>query len=363
VPPLRSTRAVAIVCALALATASCSGDDPATDAGPSLAPTSTTAAVESPTTTIARSTTSVDEPSAGSSTTSTGATTSISTTTTGAATVDLRDGRPYEVETLTLTLADDTRPTTPLAGEPLPSRTLPTSLWVPITDRPVPLIVFSHGFGATPAKFERMLGAWAGAGYAVAAPTFPLTNDLITPEERIIGDVASQPGDVSFVLDQVLASELGDRLDRSHLAAAGLSLGGLTTYIAAIDESTRDDRFSAAIVMAAVPPGDSFRPHDIPVLVMHGEFDPLVPLDMATSTAARLTGPAYSVTMLGGFHADPFEDAEDNTVFPDSERFHPVVDATTIAFWDVFLAPVPADPSEIFAAADREGVSTVTSRR
>lgn len=269
---------------------------------------------------------------------------------------------PYEFEIVSLPLVDDTRPTVPLSGEQVPSRSLPTTLYLPVTDEPVPLVVFSHGYGASPAKFDRLLGAWAVAGYAVAAPAFPLTSDLIEGPERALGDVVNQPADVVFVLDQVLAGEYAARIDPDRVAAAGLSLGGLTTYLAAVDVASRDSRFVAALVMAAVPPGESFVAHDMPILVMHGELDPVVPAATADAVLAGLTGPAYGVTMLGGFHAEPFEDEEENPAFPDRERFHPVVDATTTAFWDTYLLPDPSAEDGIAAAGDRPGITRFVGR-
>ncbi|HET7352621.1 MAG TPA: hypothetical protein VFJ11_01055, partial [Gaiellaceae bacterium] len=54
-----------------------------------------------------------------------------------------------------------------------------THLWYPPAvdgNRPWPLVVFGHGFATTPFRYERLLRAWAAAGYLVAAPVFPLGN-------------------------------------------------------------------------------------------------------------------------------------------------------------------------------------------
>jgi hypothetical protein len=88
----------------------------------------------------------------------------------------------------------------------------------------------------------------------------------------------------------------------------------------------------------------------------------VVPLAVAESASARLACPVYTVTLLGGFHAEPFEDAEDNTAFPDRAVFHPIVDTTTIAFWDTHLAADPSAAGEITDAADQQGISTIVSR-
>src|SRR5262249_48913050 len=87
------------------------------------------------------------------------------------------------------TFVDASRPTPangsyPGAGE----RTLATRLWY--LERPVrslaacgadggpcALVVLAHGFGGSTARFDAFGRALAAAGYVVAAPAFPLTND------------------------------------------------------------------------------------------------------------------------------------------------------------------------------------------
>ncbi len=310
----------------------------------------------------ASTTTVVDPATSPPMTVATTASATVTTTSPTTTSVGPRSVRPYDVEVVELPLVDTSRDTEGVDGEVVAGRALPTTLYLPEVDGAVPLIVFSHGFGASPAKFERLLGAWAAAGYAVAAPAFPLTSDLIDPAERAPGDVVNQPGDVVFLLDQLLDSEFSDRLDSDRLAAAGLSLGGLTTYIAAIDESTRDPRFTAAVVMAAVPPGDSFTPHLMPVMIMHGELDPVAPVASADAVFAELLGPAYEVTMLGAFHAEAFEDEEENAVFPDREQFHPIVDSTTTAFWDTYLLAEPTAEPGIAEAGEQTGITRFVAR-
>lgn len=352
--PPRPTAVVltALVCALAACGGSGSTGEsttaPTTTAPSSTAPSSTapaSTAPAAPATTAAPTTdapTTVPEPTA-------------------APPADLRDGRPYTIETVTLTFVDETRPTVS-AAETVPARTLETTLLLPVTDGPVPLVVFSHGYGGHPSKFDRLLTSWAEAGYAVAAPAFPLTNDTVEESLRVIGDGANQPADVVFVLDQLLDSEYAGRFDTDRIAAAGLSLGGFTTYLAAVDANTGDERFSSAIVMGAVPPGPDFIPRNIPVMVMHGELDPVMPLGLAITTEALLTGPSYLVTLLGAFHAEAFEDSDANVVFPDRDLYHSIVDTSTLAFWDTYLLADPTIEADILAATDQAGLSTVAAR-
>jgi pimeloyl-ACP methyl ester carboxylesterase len=343
----------ALICALAACGGS--GSTGETTTAPSSSAPSSSAPSSSAPTSAAPETTATAAPT-------TAAPTSTSPeTTTAAPPADLRDGRPYEVETITVTFVDESRPTV-MAAETLPSRTLESTLHLPVVDAPVPLIVFSHGYGGHPSKFDRLLASWAEAGYAVAAPAFPLTNDGVEESMRLIGDGANQPADVVFVLDQLLDSEYAARFDTERIAAAGLSLGGFTTYLAAVDAGTGDERFSSAIVMGAVPPGPDFIARDIPVMVMHGELDPVMPVGLATATEALLTGPSHMVTLLGAFHAEAFEDADANVVFPDRELYHSVVDTSTLAFWDTYLLADPTVEGDIRSAADQAEISTVTSR-
>ena len=100
------------------------------------------------------------------------------------------------------TFVDPSRPTPPGATAAAPDRTLVTAIYRPTGKGPFPLIVFAHGWNGHPDKFSQLLGAWAGAGYVVAAPAFPLTNSNVA--EQNAGDVVNQPGDMSFVLTQML---------------------------------------------------------------------------------------------------------------------------------------------------------------
>lgn len=101
----------------------------------------------------------------------------------------------------TETFVDPTKETDPPIGTP--DRTLVTTIRFPETGGPYPLIVLAHGFNGHPRKFTELTEAWAKAGYVVAAPAFPLTNDeLVVP--RVVADYKNQPADVSFVVDQLL---------------------------------------------------------------------------------------------------------------------------------------------------------------
>ncbi|MEA2198778.1 MAG: hypothetical protein QOJ25_2829, partial [Solirubrobacteraceae bacterium] len=105
---------------------------------------------------------------------------------------------------------------------------------------PFPLIVFGHGYDVTPAIYSQLLQAWARAGYVVAAPVFPRTNEN-APGGADEYDIVNQPADMSFVITQILAQSalstgiLSQLVDPHEIAVSGQSDGGETALGAAYD--------------------------------------------------------------------------------------------------------------------------------
>jgi predicted dienelactone hydrolase len=241
-----------------------------------------------------------------------------------------------EVEHLTLDLVDTSRPTPANGGAPgSDERVLTTEVYVPAGTGPFPLVAFSHGWAGHPRKFTELFQAWAEAGYAVVAPAFPVSNDR-APGGASGDHVQDQPGDISFVLDQVLAASAdeGDPLygafDPERIAAAGLSLGGVTTYGVSFSTCCRDDRITAAIVMdGGAVTFDNELDSGLPLMIMHGDEDYLVPYAAATVPYGQAIAPKWLVTIHEAIHFEPYEDTPD----PADD----LVRAATVAFWDLYL--------------------------
>ena len=169
------------------------------------------------------------------------------------------------------TFVDQTRGT-PANGEfrGQSERVLETRLWFADTPlarpacrgRQCALVILAHGFGGNPARFDAIGQRLAAAGYIVAAPTFPLTNEA-APGGFSLGatDTLSQPGDISFVIDSLLSASqdrddpLFDRIDSKRIGAMGHSLGGTTVIAATRLACCTDLRLKAT---AYVEPGASF---------------------------------------------------------------------------------------------------------
>lgn len=261
------------------------------------------------------------------------------------------------------TFVDSSRPTDAGSTTPAaPNRTLVTTLYRPTGKGPFPLIVFGHGSDGHPDKFTELLGAWASAGYAVAAPAFPLTNSTVAAFGANVGDVVNQPGDMSFVLTQVLR-ENGDKhsrfyraIDRRHIGAAGLSLGGATTYMAVFDDCCRDDRFTAAMVLDGIRLGDALKlDGHVPLLIAHSDTDPALPYASARAAYDAAHGPVWLVTLHGASHSTQWEN--------DPTPYDAIGERLTVDFWNATLRRRQA----AFAALQRDatvaGLSSIESRR
>lgn len=268
----------------------------------------------------------------------------------------------FDVATHTETLVDTTRatPDEPDTGvAPADERVLETTFTYPDAPGPFPLIVFAHGHNGHPRKFTRLFEAWAAAGLVIAAPTFPLSNDEV-PGRASVFDLPQQPGDVSFVISEALEASdepgnpLEGRIEPEQVGVGGLSLGGATTYAVAFDDCCRDDRVDAVAVFDALRPDLAGLRLDagVPLLVIHADQDPVAPVAPAEEAFAAAAPPKHLIVLHEVMHAQAYEDDPD----PADDL---VRDATT-AFWRRYLADDPDAAAAFTAAAQVEGLSTVT---
>ena len=235
-----------------------------------------------------------------------------------AAAPDATTTTPLDVEVVIETFVDTSRPTAAGAETPASDvRTLVTSIAHPTSGGPYPLIVLSHGFTGHPDEFTDTVPMWAADGFVVASPAFPLTNREVPGAGGNVSDVVNQPGDVSFVIDEVLAagvdpdSDLHGLVDPDAIGVVGHSLGGATTWAVSFNTATRDPRIDSTVIFAGLTidmPGGRFElGSGLPLLVLHGDVDP-IPMDSDLAAYEQATSPKWFVTLLGGDHVPPFTD-------------------------------------------------------
>ncbi len=258
----------------------------------------------------------------------------------------LRSG-PHKAGTAGFTLVDSSRSTAANSGIPeKPERTLHTTVWYPARERPLellrpdpkplaasacpcPLVIFNHGFMSFRSNGAYLARHLASHGYIVAAANFPLTSFGAAggPQFR---DLINQPGDVSFLIDQILSWSRDPKhrftgvVDHERIGAVGLSLGGMTTTLLAFHRDFRDPRIRSAVSIAgpsAIFNEQFFTGSDVPFLMIAGDIDAMVDYQSNAMVLRERAPQATLVTLRGGSHtgfagvASPFLEWLDN---PDS---------------------------------------------
>jgi dienelactone hydrolase len=285
-----------------------------------------------------------------------------STSSTTQATTTTAPPEPTAGGGITKTLVDDTR-STPANGTEAerPERTIVTDVFYPskgdpetaqpiadgppVRDRePYPLVVFAHGLGATVDFYRPLLQRWAVKGYVVAAPHFPLTY-AGTKGGINAADVENQPGDVSFVIDELLAAskaksngdELSGMIDAKAIGVAGHSNGAITTMGLIGNSCCKDTRIKAAVVMSGTASPYSKGDYDLtdlpPTLWVHGTKDGLVTYDSGVEMFNQAVGPKGLLTLVGADHGD--------WLVPGNDEFAPAVGTTA----DFLAASLRGDTS------------------
>ena len=264
-------------------------------------------------------------------------------------------GAPYAVKQLEVTFVDKKRKT-PSNGtyKGASTRTIDTLLSLPVgATRPLPLIVFSTGIDGTATNYQTLYRHWVEAGYAVAAPVFPLSNKN-APGGSTIADFSNQPGDVRFVIDELLRrsatkkDKLNGLIDSTRIGLVGKSLGALTTLRAAFLVKDHESRENAVISLTGGSDGskDFFTGITVPVLFVHGDDDHTVPYSSSVKAFDAAMPPKYLVTLKGEDHGGAFNGEQ-----TDAAR---VVVNVTLDFLDAY---VRNDPDGV--RADHEGRNRV----
>ncbi|MEA2298687.1 MAG: hypothetical protein QOF77_1623 [Solirubrobacteraceae bacterium] len=222
-----------------------------------------------------------------------------------------------------------------------------------------PLVVFGHGFAVTPAIYARLLQAWAGAGYVVVAPVFPLEN-ANAPGGPNESDLINQPGDMSLVISRMLAasanrnSALAGTIDRRAIAVTGQSDGGETALATAYYAQFRDRRVRAAVILSGANiPGVGaigFPSASPPLLATQGTADSINPPSFTRAFFDIAPRPKFLLTLLEASHLGPYTDAQPQLG---------IVERVTTAFLDRYLKHAAGSAAQLTAAGHVPRVATL----
>lgn len=285
----------------------------------------------------------------------------VATTTTTAAVARLAS---YDVATKEETYVDTSRATAPNhTFKGAPTRTIRVRYYYPTEHQgaPFPMIVFSHGWTASPEIYQNLLKPFARAGYVVVAPAYPLSNTN-APGGPIVTDLGNQPKDASFVIDRVLAENAGrgwlhGLVDPNRIGADGHSLGAFTTFGLVYNSTCGDERIKASVEMSGIAggcPGQYFTGRNVPLLGIQGDHDELVPYGGGHDSWSKASSPKFFLTILGGKHVT--EELGGTSVGQQ------IVIKATIAFFDRYLRDDDAALARLTNVATHAGVTKFETR-
>lgn len=152
-------------------------------------------------------------------------------------------------------------------------RPVPVRLYLPQAAGRLPLVVFSHGMGGSRRGYSWLGRHLAAHGIASLHPQHVGSDRQLWTQGNLLEiagrvqdalrerEAVERVHDLRFALDRLLGGELGARIDRRRIVAAGHSYGANTTLLAAGARVERDGRavelgeprLAAAIVISAPP--------------------------------------------------------------------------------------------------------------
>jgi fermentation-respiration switch protein FrsA (DUF1100 family) len=254
-------------------------------------------------------------------------------------------------------------------------RTLVTYVWYPalgspggpvvpdatpaLAAGPYPLVVFGHGFAATPQRYVNLMVSWARAGYVVAAPVFPLGN-ADAPGGPDEADVINQPRDMSFVISTLVSpSELdtgpfAGLIEPARIAVAGHSDGGETALAVAYSRRYRDPRVGTAVILSGAEMsgvgGYSFTQGSPPLLAVQGTADTSNEPKFTKAFVKLARRPKFLLSLLGAGHLRPYTSQEPQLA---------IVERVTIAFLDRYLKGQSGASEDLVSSARVPGTSAL----
>jgi predicted dienelactone hydrolase len=246
------------------------------------------------------------------------------------------------------------------------NREVPVRIFLPDSDGPAPVILFSHGLGGSREGAGYLGKHWAARGYLVVAVQHPGSDTAVwkeaAPKDRIanLKEAASlqnfmlRAGDIPFVLDQLgKEPDLSGRADLRHVGMSGHSFGAVTTQAVSGEwfpvggNRLTDPRIDAALafspsVRSRMTPEKSFGQVAIPWMLMTGTEDSAMIGDQEPESRLRVypalpDGGKYELVLFDAEHSAFTERALPGDRHSRNPNHHRAILALSTAFWDAWL--------------------------
>ncbi len=250
------------------------------------------------------------------------------------------------------------------------SRTLPIRIYLPETNKPAPVILFSHGLGGSRDNNPYLGNHWAKRGYIAVFVQHPGSDESVWKDSERLQRMAEMKKaaslenlmlrghDIPVVIDALMTwnaakkNPLHDRFDLKHIGMSGHSFGAITTQAVAGQTigggrlSFLEPRVSAAVMMSpSIPklgdPAKAFKSIKIPCLLMTGTLDDSPISDSKAADRLKVFpnlthAPAWQVVFAKATHMS-FGERDLQGDSENENRYHKAILALTTAFWDTQL--------------------------
>lgn len=250
-------------------------------------------------------------------------------------------------------------------------RDIPVRVYLPQTESPAPVVLFSHGLGGSREGSAYLGTHWAARGYVTVYLQHSGSDTSVWKREPAGQRMAAMRNaanienfllrvkDVPAVLDQLerwnamAGHPLAGRLNLVKVGMSGHSFGALTTQAvsgqrtADANEVFTDPRIAAAVIMSPSSPRRgtpraAFGQISLPWMLMTGTRDlaPIGNADLASRVAvfpALPAGGKYELVLHGAEHSAFTDRALPGDNVPRNPNHHRAVLALSTAFWDGYL--------------------------
>jgi acetyl esterase/lipase len=251
-------------------------------------------------------------------------------------------------------------------------RDVPLRVYLPDSEQPAPVVLFSHGLGGSRENNPYLGRHWSARGYVAVFLQHPGSDERVwkdvPPGKRMaalkgaasLESFLERVKDVPVVLDQLEAwnieqtHPLAGRLDLTRVGMSGHSFGAITTQSLGGQSTGRrgplftDERIDAALALSPSPPpfgsaARAFGSVKIPWMLMTGTRDgsPLDDRDPSTRLEVYPALPAdiarYELVLWDAEHSAFGERALPGETAPRNPNHHRTILALSTAFWDAHL--------------------------